>query len=65
MKGKHEGAECYCGNCDDRTDNNGHLGLHVQIGHGVGMEVEMCTVELDGRAVGNCSGTATHTGTCC
>ena len=65
MKGKHEGAECYCGKCDNRTENNGHLGLHVQVGHGVEMELEKCTVELDGRAVGKCSGTATHTGACC
>ena len=44
MKGKHEGAECYCGNCDDRTENNGHLGLHIQAGHGVEMEIEICAV---------------------
>ena len=65
IKGKQEGAECYCGKCDNRTENNGHLGLHVQVGHGVEMELEKCTVELDGRTVGKCSGTATHTGACC
>ena len=34
----------YCGNCDDRTENNGHLGLHIQAGHGVEMEIEICAV---------------------
>ena len=65
MKEKHEGAECYCGNCDDLTENNGHMGLHKQVGHWVEMEIEMCAVELDGQVVGKCSETGTHTGACC
>ena len=44
MKGRHEGAKRYCGNCDDRTENNGHLGRHIQAGHGVEMEIEICAV---------------------
>ena len=55
MKGKHEGAECYCVNCGDRAENNGNLGLHIQVGHGVEMKIEICAVKLDGRAVGKCS----------
>ena len=35
VKEKHEGAECYCGICDDRTENNSRLGLHIQVGHWV------------------------------
>ena len=65
MKEKHEGAECYCGICDDRTENNGRLGLHIQVGHWVEMEIEMRVMELDGQVVGKCPGTGTHTGTCC
>ena len=65
VKEKHEGAECYCGNCDDRTEKNGHLGPHIQVGHWVEMEIEMCAVELDGQVVGKCSETGTHTGACC
>ena len=52
MKKKHEGAECYCGNCGDRKENNGHLGLHIQVGHWVEMKTERCAVKLDGQAVG-------------
>ena len=33
--GKHEGAECYCGLCGNRTENNDHLGIHIQVGHGL------------------------------
>ena len=54
MKGKHEGAECYCINCGNRTKENDHPGLHIQVGHGVEMEIEICAVKLDGRAVGKC-----------
>ena len=65
MKENHEGTECYCGNCDDRTENNGHLGLHNQVGHWVEMEIEMCAVKLDGQAVEKFSEIGTHTGACC
>ena len=34
----------YCGNCDDRAEKNGHLGLHIQAVHGVEMEIEICAV---------------------
>ena len=65
VKEKHEGAECYCVNCGDRAENNGNLGPHIQVGHGVEMELEICAVKLDGRAVGKCSETGIHTRACC
>ena len=65
VKEKHEGAECYCGNCGDRTENNGHLELHKQVGHWVEMEIEMRAVKLDGQDVGKYSEIRTHTGACC
>ena len=63
--GKPEGAECYCGPCGNRTENNDHLGIHIQVGHGLEMEIEVCAMDLDGRAVGECSETGTHTRACC
>ena len=63
--GKHEGAECYCGLGGNRTENNDHLGIHIQVGHGLEMEIEVCAMDLDGRAVGECSETGTHTRACC
>ena len=56
VKEKHGGAECYCENCEDWTRNNGYLGPHKQVGHWVEMEIEICTVELNGKAVGRYEG---------